>query len=790
MNIGPMARAEIDAQGQFSPPVARLARARSNGRSRRVENDTEVAVDRLMPTQKVLVAVFLIVAAHYLSWRAGTLNPAAPVFSGLLYGVEWALFLGLLTRAAVAWHLTVRLPPTPLPGLDVDVFVVAGSEPTEVVRRALLAVRNMDYPHTAWLLDDGDRPELARLAVEFGVHYLARETPDQGKAGCLNNALRQASGEFVAVFNADHAPKRGFLSETLGFLRDSATAFVQTPQDFYNLDSYQHRDTGGGPVWTERSLFFRVGQRGRDRWNCAQYCGSCAVLRRSALDAIGGFQSSASSGDLETSIALHQAGFRSVYSPEPLAFGVAPEAARSFLSQRVRAGQEAMLALRRHRLFLTGRLTAAQRLCYLEATLGYFDGWLRAVLYLAPVWMLMTGSLPISAGMGEFLPIFLPYLALAVLVSAELGRGYGSALLSQHYRMARFAAFIWASLTLVWRGLATRPLPLDDTGVGDQPGSNLDGNSDAGVESLTMAPQAAISFINLFAVLFAMLAWPALGHLPGPALAAAAVWACGNALLAFAVVRFSLTRVGWRRQDYRFPIALPARARVGANEPSLLTVKDISSSGCRLAGHCPRSVAVGDGVIGTLELPDGPLRFRARVVALIPERDERASHRSGERNTERSSDGRRGTGRASHSPMLGVCFEGIDRGFRDRLDLYLYGSDLQWQLRGLSERGRTPTETLFRENIDLDERRQALSSWTSAELLADPNLPPILISEPIDPEARRVVASYRRLDGAPSLRLLRHDRRGEDLIDLKPTALVGRVNTPTGDIYLTEMEPC
>jgi cellulose synthase (UDP-forming) len=715
-----------------------------------------MAIEPLMPAQKVVVFVFLAVAVQYLSWRAGTLNPGAPIFSWLVFAAELVGFASVLGNVIVSWGLTVRLAPAPLPGLNVDVFIPTRDEPVEMLRRTLLAAGNLDYPHTTWLLDEGNRPEIARLAMEMGAEYLAPAEADSDRAGNLNHALRHASGEFIAIFDAGHAPKRSFLSETLGFMRNADTAFVQTPQDFYNLDSYQHRHAKGGPVWTERSLFFRVIQRGKDRWNAALYCGSCVLVRRAAVDRIGGFQPGPHTGNLATSVAFHRAGFQSVYLPEPLAFGVAPDAASSFLRQRLHAGQEAMQMLRQQGFFLRGKLSFAQRLSYLGSALGYFDGWQKAAIYLAPVWILMTGTLPIDAPMSAFLPLFIPYLVLALVVSEEVGRGYAGTLMVQQYRTARFTTFAAATLSLLGRRMT-------------YPKSSPDSRAEADDESWTMAPLAAISFINLFAVLFAILIWPAFAHLPGPALLAAVIWACINSGLAYAVVRFSQARSGWRRQEYRFPIALPVRARVGGNPMAVMTVQDISSSGCRIAGLLSAPVAAGDGVVGTLELPDGPLRFRARVVALIPAAEEASSDRP---------------------QTLGLSFEGITVAFRDRLDLFLYGSDLQWQLRGMTERGQTPTETLFRDTTDIDKRRRALSAWTTAELTSDPSLAPILISEPLDAEARRVVASYRRLDGAPSLRMRSHGGAGAFLLDLRPLAQVGRVNTPAGDIFLTEMVPC
>lgn len=206
-----------------------------------------------------------------------------------------------------------------------------------------------------------------------------------------------ARARVIAVFDADHAPRRDFLTQTLGYFEDAAVAFVQTPQDYYNLDSYQHRGSGtSGRIWTEQALFFRVIQRGKDCWNAAFFCGSCAVVRRSALERIGGFATGTITEDLQTSIRLHAAGFRSIYHAQPLAFGLAPESIEPFITQRVRWGQGAMHVWRSEGIVGNSGLTWAQRLNYLASVLTYFDGWQKAVFYFAPVVVLMTGKLPCS----------------------------------------------------------------------------------------------------------------------------------------------------------------------------------------------------------------------------------------------------------------------------------------------------------------------------------------------------------------------------------------------------------
>lgn len=103
-----------------------------------------------------------------------------------------------------------------------------------------MGVQQIRYPHETYVLDDGNRPEVAELARELGCHYLARPTREHAKAGNLNYGLQHSSGEFVAVLDADHVPVPEFLDRLLGYFSDERVAFVQAPQEFANIDSYQH----------------------------------------------------------------------------------------------------------------------------------------------------------------------------------------------------------------------------------------------------------------------------------------------------------------------------------------------------------------------------------------------------------------------------------------------------------------------------------------------------------------------------------------------------------------------
>ncbi|MDH5764881.1 MAG: cellulose synthase catalytic subunit, partial [Gammaproteobacteria bacterium] len=249
-----------------------------------------VKTDTLDLCRVFLVLIFLLVALNYFVWRLSTFNDNYFYFSLLIYVAELFGIMTTLLHLFMTWKLTIRVSPPQLDDRKVDIFIPTYNEPEDMLRRTLIAATSLDYPCKVWLLDDGDRPEMKSLADAFNVEYLARKDNQHAKAGNLNNALQYSDAEFIAIFDADHAPHKNFITNTIGYFRDDKVALVQTPQDFYNLDSYQHRSQRSvRRIWTEQSLFFRVIQRGKDYWNAAFFCGSCAIVRRASLDTIGGF---------------------------------------------------------------------------------------------------------------------------------------------------------------------------------------------------------------------------------------------------------------------------------------------------------------------------------------------------------------------------------------------------------------------------------------------------------------------------------------------------------------------
>jgi cellulose synthase (UDP-forming) len=700
------------------------------------------------PARMFVMVLYVAVGLWYLYWRLGTFNHDALSFSLLLYGAEVFGFVTALLHLVMTWRITEREPPAPAPGWSVDVFIPTINESVDIVRRTAIAAMNMTYPHQTWLLDDGARPEMQKLAASLGCRYLARTTNADAKAGNLNHALAHSRAQFVAVFDADHAPRKDFLERTLGFFGDARVAFVQTPQDFFNLDSFQHRRTTPAAIWTEQSLFFKVIQQGKDFWNASFFCGSCGVIRRSSLDAIGGFATGSVTEDLHTSIRLHKRGFRSIYYAEPLAAGLAPDNAVPYLRQRVRWGQGAMQVWRKEGILTARGLTIGQRLCYLASVLTYFDGWQKLVFYFAPVVVLVTGVMPVAALDREFFLHFAPYYLLTFLVFEEVARGYGRTFLLAQYNLARFFAFIWATF-----GFFRRRLTFWVTDKGPANRSRV---------ALYMAPQYAVLALNAVAIPIGITLHFTYGNLPVSGVIANVAWASVNCVLALLLLRFTLRRAMDARRDYRFPVPLPARVKVPGRPPWYATVDDISSAGCRLHGKFPADLREGSELRGEIFLPHGMLPFAAVVRGSV-------------------------AGVAADKRYVKALCCRFDAaamaGGRVELERFLYGSHLQWSINQLRDRANTPLSALRLRAAATKDRE---TFW--APVLIDTQADEIpsqlaLLSCRAFGSHGRALLTFKPLPADCAIIGLSFTRAGQTLISAK-IVRDGRFETPTGPIYV------
>ena len=294
--------------------------------------------------------------------------------------------------------------------LTVDVFITTYGESTEVIRKTVEAAIAMRGRHVTWVLDDGGHDEVRDLAIELGARYVRRLSSGGAKAGNVNHALTLAKGEFFAIFDADFVPDPSFLVETVPFFIDPKVAFVQTPQTFDNLHTNVAR--GAGYMQT---VFYRFIQPGRNRFNAAFCVGTNVLFRRTAIEDVDGMYTESKSEDVWTSIRLHERGWRSIYIPDVLAVGEAPESIEAYAKQQLRwatGGFEIMLT--HNPLSPRRTLTTDQRIQYFVTGTFYLTGIAPMILLLVPAFEIYFDLRPMTVSVSV-LSWFLYYAGFYVM---------------------------------------------------------------------------------------------------------------------------------------------------------------------------------------------------------------------------------------------------------------------------------------------------------------------------------------------------------------------------------------
>ena len=391
------------------------------------------------PVTLTLMLLSVYSTFRYGFWRVSTVvaffrNPSThwsaldAFFVGTLLLAEcYAFVVLLLGYMQMLWPLG-RMP-VPLPDdLEqwpaVDVLIPTLNEPLSVVSFTALAAMNIDWPAdklNVYILDDGHREEFRAFAEEAGIGYITRDDNLHAKAGNINHALGQTISPFIAIFDSDHVPTRSFLQITMGwFLRDRKLGLLQTPHHFYSPDPFE-RNLGQFRITpNEGELFYGVVQDGNDFWNAAFFCGSCAVLRRSALDEVGGIAVETVTEDAHTSLRMQMRGWNTAYINIPQAAGLATERLSGHVRQRIRWARGMVQVLRIENPLFAPGLKPAQRICYFNAMSHFLYALPRLIFLTAPLIYLIFGRVNIPGYWLTIMAYAAPHLVLSNLTNSRV----------------------------------------------------------------------------------------------------------------------------------------------------------------------------------------------------------------------------------------------------------------------------------------------------------------------------------------------------------------------------------
>ncbi|WP_165585567.1 UDP-forming cellulose synthase catalytic subunit [Roseococcus sp. SYP-B2431] len=565
----------------------------------------------------VLVVMSVMISSRYLFWRATeTLefdSLLQTVLGSGLFGAE--LFAGILmTLSYIQTSYPLDRKPVPLPAdpetwPTVDIYIPSYNESLDLVRPTVLAAMNMDYPRdrlNVWILDDGRRPEFRDFAEEAGCGYIIRPDNKGAKAGNLNHAMRHTDGEYIAIFDCDHAPTRAFLQLTLGWLeRDKRIAMVQTPHHFYSPDPFERNLARQRLVPNEGLLFYGAIQPGSDMWNAAFFCGSCAVIRREALEEVGGVPHVTVTEDCHCALKMQQKGWHTAYLRIPLAAGLATERLALHIGQRLRWARGMLQIMRTENTLFAPGLKWAQRFCYFIAGFGFLFALPRVIFLTSPLAFLFLGESVIAASPLAIIAYAGSHMFHAVATTARLNGKHRHSFWSEIYEASLAVPLLPVTLLTLW-----------DPSKGKFNVTDKGGILEAGYLDFRAVLPNLIMLVLLGAG-FLIGLWGSFtsefGTIEGNAYLLNTIWA-GMCLIPLS----ASVAVGREREQSRVRARveadLPASIRLPGGELLAAHSANLSLSGARLILDRALGVAEGDHVQVCFETGGDTVQLEAEVI--------------------------------------------------------------------------------------------------------------------------------------------------------------------------------
>src|SRR6478736_2188313 len=422
------------------------------------------------------VFLFVVFLVYALEWTLDSHLGAASTVGGVLL---WLLevFAAMLS-CAYLWEICdalgtehwrrriTRTTPLAVPDSElpmVSLHVPAHNEPPEMVINTLRSLIRLDYPrYEVILIDDNTDDESLWRPVEA---WCARHA-DQGlkfahlddwpgyKSGALNYVLRQLTSqeaEVIGIIDSDYQVQPGWLRRCAPAFADPWIGFVQTPQDYRGWQSARYYRR----LYYSYKYFFAVSQPSRNEHDGAIFAGTMGLIRRVALDELGGWDEWCITEDAELSLRLLRAGWSGLHLDQSWGHGIMPLTFEALKGQRYRWCFGGIQILRRHwRSLVLGRtskhnhLTAAQRWAYLSGAIQWYGDLLGLFFFV----FLLAGSADLTTGDGQVFRKLTPFLLTTVPVLFAFGLVRAVALLRRGtgatWREAIGAVFIWQSTSL------------------------------------------------------------------------------------------------------------------------------------------------------------------------------------------------------------------------------------------------------------------------------------------------------------------------------------------------------
>jgi cellulose synthase/poly-beta-1,6-N-acetylglucosamine synthase-like glycosyltransferase len=349
------------------------------------------------------LATLLFIIYSFMVTAFTPLNTLSFVIALDFFLIETIALIMALTHAyesldlfcRIRWQRQVNeIPSIPRYAPMVSLHVPAYNEPPEVVASTLNSLARLDYPNYEVLVVDNNTPgeenwtKIRNLCLALGsrFRFVHLDRWPGYKSGALNFALAHTApeAEIIGSIDADYIVEPNFLSELVPAFSNPEIGFVQAPQDY----RYNPSDPFAESTYHGYKYFFEVSMPVRNEHNAIIFCGTMGLIRKSALQEIGGWDEWCITEDAEASLRILKRGYQSLYIKHSFGRGLMPYTFEGLKKQRFRWCFGGIQILKKHWSALMpwahwldpqNQLTSAQRYFYLVGGLQWFTDVLNLV---------------------------------------------------------------------------------------------------------------------------------------------------------------------------------------------------------------------------------------------------------------------------------------------------------------------------------------------------------------------------------------------------------------------------
>lgn len=271
-------------------------------------------------------------------------------FSSML--AIWALLIMNMTLLFYGYKFSERMrimkykAIAPLEKYPMISILIPAHNEEKVIEKTLLSMVHLYYPKESYeivVINDNSKDKTGEIIeriknshTEVSIHHLQiiGEQGGKGKSNALNLGYKVAKGEYFVIYDADNTPNRLALHYLAGEIT-SNSIYGAVIGKFRTRN--KNRNILTRFINIETLSFQWMAQAGR--WELFKLCtipGTNFIIRRSIIDAIGGWDPDAIAEDTEISFRIYQMGYQIAYLPLAETFEQEPETIKVWLKQRSR----------------------------------------------------------------------------------------------------------------------------------------------------------------------------------------------------------------------------------------------------------------------------------------------------------------------------------------------------------------------------------------------------------------------------------------------------------------------